>query len=1032
MNQVSSKLLSKLSVIGLLSIAFIPLQAQEDQADSTNIEEITVIGSQIKGAKITGSLPVSIISSEDIDALGIESGEELLENIAENGMNNFNQSDFNGGYNANRGDVGALNLRNLGTGNTLTLLNGRRIVNAPSYATEWVGGSYIPVLSVNSNVIPVYGTERIEILRDGASAIYGADAIAGVVNTVLKDDYEGLTVRLRQNSYDNFDAKDEKLSIQWGKNFSDGSNISVYFDHYDRERIQAIEDPKWANGDLRRYLPDNNSDIGQFNDTTWRNASASSQWAQFYENDGGNIFSMYMPDDSKCGSSADPGKSNSVYTIPGQGNMCLADTSSIRDNQRAHYGQWMDKRGDLKRSNILIFYNTTLSSGIDAYTEVGYYTSDINRVLYPGTFLGLGSKANHGGGTQPFLIPATNYWVQQLTHADGSSFVDANDVTHLWGRYYRFQESRGYDSKRETIRLLQGFSGNYKDWSWDTAVVWSEATSDMDNFGRVSYTKVDQALALTTSDAFNPFCAGLNCNDEQVYVTIARDNKSELFMWDFKMSNPAAFTLRGRDIGVLVGAEIRREEMTDVRDPRINGTIQYTSWNGTTFPYLSDIVNSSPSPNTNGDRTVTSLFAEMQIPLGQNADAQLAIRSEDFDDIGNSVVGKFALGWQIRDRFKFRASTSTSFRAPNLVTVNEGFIVRSNSLNDPLLESVYGDAVDTGYSIQRAAQGNADLESEEATNYSVGFVIEPFENMIVTIDRWSIKTENTVGLFGEINHLLLDTLIRKEGGASECTGNPLVIRAPFQDEYDDDGNTVAWDASLCPAGFVNTVMDTYINLDDRTMEGTDYAIQYSLDTEVGKFSLKFVNVSYDKFYQEASGPTKELIAAANGGALAGLTAPRGYEDLIGVNGRPGDKYTLNLAWKYGPWEVFLSGTQVGAFLETGVTDNDYYGSKTARTYRCAIHALGTSGATFNSTISGEADRVYAAPGCGDYWPIGRMTTSNLTLGYKFKNGFRVRGQVRNFTDERAPLADEYTWGAWSDIHSDYGRSFAIELYKKFD
>ena len=133
------------------------------------------------------------------------------------GSNNFNQSDFSGGYNANRGDVGSLDLRNIGTGNTVTLLNGRRLVQAPSYATEWVGGSYVPVQSVNSNTIPVYGSERIEILRDGASAIYGADAVAGVINTVLKDDFDGLTIRTRANWWDSWEAKDNKVSIQWGK-----------------------------------------------------------------------------------------------------------------------------------------------------------------------------------------------------------------------------------------------------------------------------------------------------------------------------------------------------------------------------------------------------------------------------------------------------------------------------------------------------------------------------------------------------------------------------------------------------------------------------------------------------------------------------------------------------------------------------------------------------------------------------------------------------------------------------------------------
>jgi len=164
----------------------------QDTANASEVEEVTVVGSQIKGAKITGALPVSIITSEDIEGLAVESGEELFAAIAENGSNNFNQTDFNGGYNANRGDVGALDLRNIGTGNTVTLLNGRRVVNSPGYATEWVGGSYVPVTSVNSNVIPVYGAERIEILRDGASAIYGADAVAGVVNTFLKKDFKVL------------------------------------------------------------------------------------------------------------------------------------------------------------------------------------------------------------------------------------------------------------------------------------------------------------------------------------------------------------------------------------------------------------------------------------------------------------------------------------------------------------------------------------------------------------------------------------------------------------------------------------------------------------------------------------------------------------------------------------------------------------------------------------------------------------------------------------------------------------------------
>ena len=159
------KLLKLFSILLLLPITLLFAQEESD------VDEVVVVGSQIKGAKITGALPVTVITAEDIESLAVESGEELFADLAENGSNNFNQTDFSGGYNASRGDVGSLDLRNIGTGNTVTLLNGRRLVQSPGYATEWVGGSFVPVSSVNSNTIPVYGAERVEILREGASAI---------------------------------------------------------------------------------------------------------------------------------------------------------------------------------------------------------------------------------------------------------------------------------------------------------------------------------------------------------------------------------------------------------------------------------------------------------------------------------------------------------------------------------------------------------------------------------------------------------------------------------------------------------------------------------------------------------------------------------------------------------------------------------------------------------------------------------------------------------------------------------------------
>ena len=774
------KLLKLFSILLLLPITLLFAQEESD------VEEVVVVGSQIKGAKITGALPVTVITAEDIESLAVESGEELFADLAENGSNNFNQTDFSGGYNASRGDVGSLDLRNIGTGNTVTLLNGRRLVQSPGYATEWVGGSFVPVSSVNSNTIPVYGAERVEILRDGASAIYGADAVAGVINTVLKDDFDGLTMRVRQNWYDSFDAKDNKVSIQWGRTMADGSNLSIYFDRYDRERIRGIEDPKWSDGDLRRLLPSpDEGGLGAFNDTTWRNASASSVWAQFYE--GSNIFTIYRPDDSNCLSNS----SSNLYNIPGLDHMCLYDSSSIRAASRASYGQTYDKRGPLLRNNLVMFYNTTLDSGIEAYSEVSYYKSTANKQLYGGAPLGMGSSSKNGGYTQPILVPSTNYWLNQLQRPNGDLFVD-KEGDHLWFRYFRFNTPRSWDSTRETWRIVQGFRGNYGDWDWDAGLVASEASSEMDNHGRQSMTLLNAALADSTPNAYNPFNAGLNSNEEPFTISIFRNNNTDLYMADFKMSNPSLYSMPAGDLAVLVGAEVRAESMEDLRDPRINGTIAYSTppeaANQSTFPYISDVVNSSPSPNTTGDRVVASLFAEAQVPLLESLDAQIAVRVENADDYGTNTVGKVALGYAPTSWFKLRTSNSTSFRAPNLITVNEGLVVRNNSQEDPLYTKAIGEDYEN-YSIQRVAKGNDALEGEESTNASIGLVLTPGDNWIITIDKWQIEQESVVGLFGERNHMLLDTLIRVNGGPNECVGNPFVIRSDFIPDNDPESPT---------------------------------------------------------------------------------------------------------------------------------------------------------------------------------------------------------------------------------------------------
>ena len=327
---------------------------------------------------------------------------------------------------------------------------------------------------------------------------------------------------------------------------------------------------------------------------------------------------------------------------------------------------------------------------------------------------------------------------------------------------------------------------------------------------------------------------------------------------------------------------------------------------------------------------------------------------------------------------KVRASTNTSHKAPNLiVVVNEGMVVRNVSQEDPLITAALQNWYDQlnadadplndqetfpNYSIQRVAKGNPDLVAEESTNSSLGLVITPLDNLVVTVDMWEIAQENTLGLFGERNHILYDTLLRLQGGPNECSGNPNVIRFDYDVTSNDDpvsvGYTEAWDESiLCKAGNIQRVNDTYLNLDDRTLKGTDYVIEYAVETDFGLFSAKLMRVQFDEFTQEAGGVLAEVIEAGQpGGILDGLVQAAGYGDLIGTWDRrayPKTKDTMRLAYKHKQFDAFLTGTKVGSFTDVGF-DND----------------------------EGTQD-----------WVIDSMLTLNLTLGYKFKNGLRVRGSL---------------------------------------
>ena len=979
--------MSKFKYLLLLACAVVfSVNAQE--SDSNNdVEEVVVTGTQIKGARINEALPVTVITADDIDDRGINSGDELLATLTEQGVNQFNDVGSNGGgVNASRGDVGAFDIRSLGTGNTLVLLNGRRMIATPSYQTEELGGSYVPVATVNSNNIPVSLVDRVEILRDGAGAIYGTDAVAGVVNNVLDTNYVGFEMRGRFQNWQHFNRDDHKFSMKWGENYGN-TNVSMFFSFYDRDRVAAAEDEIMGMCDYDALVPD------QFNSAFYR-CSSNSAWGQFDMSgtapytDGSGEFLIKAAGDPNC-----------ILNL-GNGTCAASDSSG---NYTHNWNGQRDVLGDVQRHNMFLFVNHDLGNGNEVFAEIGQYRSKYNGNRHSSSSF---SSVKH-------VVPATNPYnfTGKALLIDNYRFVDAGP--------------RIVDNNKETNRMLAGIRGDLDSgWSWESAISYSWAEAFDVTHNRVSNTLIDALLHAQGPGAYNPFNGAggshisgrvshnpMDLTDGGIapaVVDVYRANERTMTTLDLRMSKADWWETKAGFIGMAWGLETREDTFVDDRDPRLDGTIVFTerktsgalsTSSGDTYPYVSDVVNSSPTPDSRGGRTVNSFYIEfdvpvvspeMNVPLVEQLDLQVAWRKESYSDFDGTSAPRVAFGWRVSDIFKLRGSFQETFRAPNLITINESMVVRNNTRNDAA--TIYAIALgadtddsDGRYSVQRQASGSSKLQAETSDNTTVGFVLEPTDSISLTYDVWSIESENTIGLFGEENHMLLDLYLRlQQNNLSDCSsvvGNPAVVR-----QTPDNPETFIA-AGLCPFGLADRVEDNYANLNNRTIEGWDSGFYYDTETAFGTLSFKH-QISQLTAKMQEYGPTLSMLDAAMAGGEIPLTAIDGFGDILAVNGAPKRKTYTSLRLRRGDW----------AF---GMNQN-------AR-----------------STV--YEDRTLSSAGA--MWAVVPFKTRNMYVDYYTETpntDLRIRLGVNNWDDKRAPLASS-RMGYFEDLDNNLRRNFYLDL-----
>lgn len=1022
---------SRLMLGAAVCIAALPISGWAQDTTEDEKDVIVVTGTNIQGARINEALPVTIVGADDIAAIGGIDGEDLLRSLPAQGSIDFRQ-DNNTTVNNARGDVASINLRSIGSSGTLVLLNGRRIVNHPSTQAELS----TPVTTTNMNSLPVAGISRVEVLNDGASAIYGTDAVAGVFNTILDDDFTGLQVQARNLYATNNDLNEQTFTVKAGRDFNDGkTNVSVAAEFSTRDGIFATENRFAASEDLRPFLVGTSFE----GDTSFDNRATQTPWGQWtlrttsstrVRQNGTTLTSssgvFHIQPSSFAGCRGDTDGQLSVPDI------CIDDGSQSRD-QRFDGAYERSIISDRDRFNAFAFLNHDLDNGVRLYGELGLYYAETQKTNEP----------RNGIGATNISIPANYYYnpFGPVTFSDGS--VNPNRLPGLTnvpdeglpvftdaGRYrfvdVGFRDIEVINSQWRALGGARGTFGN-SGWDWDSAVLYNRSYAEDTANNSVSRTLFQQALMNETPNVYNIF-NGADPNNPSIgdatpnspdliapfLIDVVRESTAELALVDFKMSKGDVFDIPGGSVGIALGVEARYEAYDEDRDDRLDGTITYTDA-VTGEVSETDVYGTSPTPDSSGSRKVYAAFAEasvplvspeMNVPFVNTLDMQLAARIEDYSDFGSSgVKPRIAMAWKPIEALKFRGAWSEGFRAPNLIVVNEG-VDRSNSREDSYAceagvrngtFATFGDC--TGFSEGRTERRSVaeDIGPEEDTNITYGLVFEPsgfngplsiLNPLTITVDRWEIEREKVVGVFGAENHISLDYLLRLQGSS-----NPNVVRAdPDQDDID-----FFTAAGLDPAGDILFIRDTYDNNENIEVEGWDYALYYDIDDlPIGDLSFK-VNASYLDTYFIALSPGAEQIRdAVDSGLISNEITVSQEGEIIKQDGQPEWRAGSTITWRHP--SGFGGGVRVNyisEFIDTGAGLNPQ----------------------------------------GDPFIVDEWTTGNVYLQYQhdgegFLDGLRVRVGANNVTDEEPPLADE-TNGYDAAYHSIRGRQIYFDVRKKF-
>ena len=661
----------------------LPASAQQEPPVIQKLEKIEVTGSNIKRVEGETALPVQIIRREEIERSGAATAAELLNRVSAN-VNGFNDALSIG--NSNNGGFAGASLRGLGEGSTLVLLNGRRLANYAFNAT-----------AVDLNSIPLAAVERVEVLKDGASAIYGTDAIAGVINFITRKDYHGVefTGQLSETEHRGGGHKQATVSAGFGNLSADRFNIFATLDHQKDAALRARDRP--------------------FSRTAFIPAEGVNQLtpAAFPANirvGRRMIFNPLLA--TGCAPPVALPTTNEIFSNP----FCGFDYASL-----------IDILPPSERTNLVGRATFQLNADHQLFAE---YVYSYNRFLFGVSPTPAAQIFTFN--QDPVLYPAGGPFYP-------TAFAAANGISGDLRLTYRTVAlgPRNDLVKTTAQRLVAGAEGVIRGWDYNTALSHSE-NSQKDIFAS-GYVSEQKLLAALATGLINPFGPSGPEGDAllastQIMGEVHRA-KGTTDAADAKFSKEL-YQLPAGPLALALGMEARREKLDDVFAPVFNS---------------GDILAGGGQQNSkSASRSVQSAFAELNIPVVKGLEAQLAARFDRYSDFGNTTNPKIALRWQPAKTLLLRTAYGTGFRAPTLPDL---FTPLSRTFtdfrSDPRRCPVTNLETDCDAQFKGFSGGNPKLKAEESEQFTLGVVWEPVGGFSVGLDFWKINKAQVIGTLAE-------------------------------------------------------------------------------------------------------------------------------------------------------------------------------------------------------------------------------------------------------------------------------------------